>query len=470
MTDVRAGGTETLLRLMFLGANGTVTGSKHVLVDGGSRVMVDCGLFQGYKQLRLRNRAELPIYPASVAAVVLTHAHIDHSGYLPLFVRNGFDGPVYCSPATQDLCRILLPDAARLQEEEARLANLRGYSKHRPAEPLYTSEDADRALARLQAIPFEAWQDLAPGLRVKLRPAGHILGAGHAVFEKQEADGGSTTIVFSGDVGRPDDPLMYAPTPIEAADYLVVESTYGNRVHPQTDPAEELGAIVRETVGRGGSVLIPAFAVGRAQSVLWFLHRLRAAGQLPDVPVFLDSPMAVNATNLFIRYAGQHRLSDDEARAMCGIATYVTDVEESRRLCEDRAPKIVISASGMATGGRVLNHLEALAPDPENAIVFVGYQAGGTRGADFLGGAAELKIHGAFVPVRARVMSVSNLSAHADRDELLAWLRGFARPPRRTFITHGEPEQSEGLRRTIERELAWTVDVPEYRDVVTLAG
>ncbi|MBK6314119.1 MAG: MBL fold metallo-hydrolase [Blastocatellia bacterium] len=461
------------MQIMFLGANGTVTGSKHVLVDGDTRVMVDCGLFQGYKQLRLRNRADLPIYPSTVDSVVLTHAHIDHSGYLPLFVRNGFSGPVYCSESTRDLCRILLPDAAKLQEEEARYANRRGYSKHHPAEPLYTTEDAERALDRLQAIRFGEWLELTGELRVKLVPAGHILGAGHAVFERSHDvsnDGQTTTVVFSGDVGRINDPLMNAPSAIEAADYLVVESTYGIRRHPKTDPMVELGDIVRDTVKRGGTVLIPAFAVGRAQSVLWFLSQLKTKGAIPDVPVFLDSPMAVNATELFVRSEGQHRLTASEASSMCGVARYINSVEDSKRLSADDRPKVIISASGMATGGRVLHHLHSLAPNPANSIVFVGYQAGGTRGADFVSGTSELKIHGELVPVRAEVRSVSNLSAHADTDELMAWLRGFHGKPRRVFITHGEPDQAEGLRKRIERELGWTAIVPEYRDVENLTS
>lgn len=461
------------MQLMFLGANGTVTGSKHVLVDGDTRIMVDCGLFQGYKQLRMRNRADLPIYPATVDAVVLTHAHIDHSGYLPLFVKSGFAGPVYCSESTRDLCQILLPDSAKLQEEEARFANRHGYSKHHPAEPLYTTEDAERALTRLHAVAFDSWVELTAALRVKLVPAGHILGAGHAVFERSNDEmngGGTTTVVFSGDVGRMNDPLMKPPSTIDAADYLVVESTYGNRLHPKTDPMDELGDIVRETVARGGTVLIPAFAVGRAQSVLWFLSRLKSAGRIPDVPVYLDSPMAVNATGLFARAAGQHRLTAEEAATMCGVARYVNSVEESKRLSADSSPKVIISASGMATGGRVLHHLQSIAPDPANSIVFVGYQAGGTRGADFLTGNSEMKIHGEFVPIRADVRSVSNLSAHADANELMEWMRGFKARPKRVFITHGEPEQSEGLRKRVARELGWTAVVPEYRDLVNLDG
>ena len=452
-----------MVRLSFLGAAGTVTGSKYLLEAAGRRLLIDCGLFQGYKNLRLKNWRPLPVDPAEIDAVLLTHAHIDHSGYLPLLIRNGFSGPVYSSEGTRDLCEILLPDSGYLQEKDAEFANRHGFSKHRPALPLYDEADGRAALESFTPVPFDQEWEPLPGITAALRRAGHILGA--ACLEMQ-IDG--QRLVFSGDLGRPNDPVMLAPWRPSGADYLVVESTYGDRRHDPEDPETLLAKVIRETAERGGSVLIPAFAVGRSQLMLFHLWRLLRAGAIPNLPIYLDSPMAINASEIFRRHADSHRLSEAEAKAVCDVATYVREVEESKALGNLRVPAIIISASGMATGGRVLHHLKRLAPDPRNAILFTGFQAAGTRGAAMLAGAESIKIHGGHYPVRAKVACLDMLSAHADADEILSWLKVMERPPRTTFITHGEPEAAEALRLRIEEELGWDCVVPEYRDSLTL--
>lgn len=451
------------ISLTFLGAAGTVTGSKYLVETRNHRVLVDCGLFQGFKQLRERNWARFPVDPGQIDAVALTHAHLDHSGYLPLLVRNGFRGRVISTHATFKLCELLLPDSGHLMEADAGYANRRGFSKHKPALPLYTERDARRALEAFSPAAFNQSIDVVPGCRALFRPAGHILGAASI-----ELDCDGVRIVFSGDLGRYASPTMLDPVPVPVADYLVVESTYGNRRHDPASPEEALEDIIGRTVRRGGTVVIPAFAVGRAQTLLYHLGQLRKHGRLADVPIYLDSPMAVNASTIFCDHIGEHRLTADECRASCGIATYVRDVEESKRLSQDTMPKIIISASGMATGGRVLHHLKHYAPLRRNTILLAGFQAGGTRGAALKAGAEEVKIHGQFVPVRAEVASLDMVSAHADRDELLRWLGGFERPPKMTFVTHGEPEASDTFRRSIAEKLGWAARVPEHGERVEL--
>ncbi|MCZ7659821.1 MAG: MBL fold metallo-hydrolase [Xanthobacteraceae bacterium] len=452
------------MTLSFLGGAGTVTGSKYLVRHGDQRLLVDCGLFQGFKALRLRNWAPFPVAPRRIAAVLLTHAHIDHSGALPLLVKQGFEGRVLCTDATAALCRILLPDAGYLQEKDAEFANRHGFSKHDPALPLYTLPDAERALDHLRTLPFDKPQPVARGATAVYRRSGHILGAASIAL-----DWSGRRLVFSGDIGRYDDPMMHEPAPVERADYLVVESTYGDRRHDGRDPEDALAEIVERTIGRGGTVIIPAFAVGRAQSLLFHLHRLKARGRLGHVPVFLDSPMAVDATEIFRSHPDDHRLTADACRRAFQVARYTHAVEESKALTADPMPKIIVSASGMATGGRVLHHLKHYAPDPDNTILFAGYQAGGTRGAAMTAGADSVKIHGQYVPVRAEVGSLNMLSAHADADELMRWLRGFTAPPRTTFITHGEPAAADALRHRIEEELGWTCMVPDHGQEVELA-
>ncbi|MPS49110.1 MBL fold metallo-hydrolase [Methylobacillus sp.] len=454
------------MQISFLGAAGTVTGSKHLVTSGNRRVLVDCGLFQGLKVLRLKNWARFPIDPATIDAVVLTHAHIDHTGYLPLLVRQGFRGKVYCSEVTLSLCQLLLRDSAHLQEEEARYANKRGYSKHKPALPLYTKEDAEAALEHLVPLPVGRDVQILDGITVKLQLAGHILGACTVLLKDEQ-----TSILFSGDLGRMEDPLLFPPAPPEAADYLVVESTYGNRLHEKAAPEAQLAEVINRTVKRGGSVLVPVFAVGRAQEVLYYIHKIKQAGAIPaDIPVYLNSPMAVDATLIFLTHHAQHKLDAAQCRELAKVAKVVSTVEESMSLNELREPAIILAASGMASGGRVVHHLKALGPDPRNTVLFAGFQAAGTRGAALLDGAESVKIHGEYVPMRAEIASIDNLSAHADYQEIMQWLSQCPQPPKQTFIVHGEPVAADALRHRIEEERQWNVMVPEYLQTVELDG
>ncbi|MEO5322994.1 MBL fold metallo-hydrolase [Mesorhizobium sp. CC13] len=452
-----------MLTLSSLGGAGTVTGSKHLLSHQGSRILVDCGLFQGLKNLRELNWAQLPVEASSIDAVVLTHAHLDHSGYLPKLVRDGFRGPIFATAATKDVSELILMDSAHLQEKDAEYANRKGYSKHKPALALYGVADAERALSLFRPVSFDKPVKLPGGATATYRHAGHILGA--ATVDIEWAD---RRVVFSGDLGRYDDPMLPDPVAVPEADYVIVESTYGNRVHEAGDPSELLGAIIERTVRRGGTLLIPAFAVGRAQSLLYHLWKLKTAGRLPDVPVFLDSPMAIDATELLHTHSADHRLPPEVCDAICAVATYTRDVEASKAITASRYPKIVISASGMATGGRVLHHLKANAPSPKNTILFGGFQAAGTRGRALVQGAQEIKIHGEWIPVRAEIAELPMLSAHADSNELVRWLSGFRKRPNRVFIVHGEDEASEALRVRIDRELGWEATTPRQDQVFEL--
>jgi metallo-beta-lactamase family protein len=452
------------MKLTFLGATGTVTGSRYLLEEDGCRILVDCGLFQGLKSLRLRNWTPLPIAPSSIEAVVLTHAHLDHSGYIPVLVREGFRGPVLATPATCDLCGILLPDSGHLLEEEAGFANRHGTSKHKPALPLYTSDEAERSLDSFVAVRLGEERRVGPFTFHFVR-AGHIPGAASVVVEA-----GGVRVGFSGDVGRPNDALLYAPEPLPRVDYLVVESTYGDREHPDGDPQAALGEVVRKAIERGGVVVIPAFAVGRAQTILYHLHALRVAGKIPSVPIYIDSPMAADATRIFQKHVSDHRLSQAECSAVCSSAIFTRSVKDSKEIAHRNGPMIVISASGMATGGRVLFHLERFAPDHRNAVLLVGHQAAGTRGDQLAQGQRRLKIHGKWVEVRAEVVTLNGLSAHADAREILQWLEGFEAAPKMTFVTHGEPRGADAMRFRIADELGWAARVPEAGEVVELSG
>ncbi len=450
--------------LQFLGGTGTVTGSKYLIETDRSRIMIDCGLFQGFKQLRERNWAPLPVAPSSIDAVLITHAHLDHSGYLPALVRDGYRGPIHSTHATKRLCELLLPDSGHLMEADARFANERAFTRHNPALPLYTQRDAEAALRPFRTHDFDKPVDVTEDCRAIFRPAGHILGAANIELQCE-----GLRIVFSGDVGRYDSATMVPPTPVHHADYVIVESTYGNRLHDHGSVEAVLEDIIGRTVQRGGTVVIPAFAVGRAQSLIYHLSVLRRQGKLVDVPVYLDSPMAVNASEIFCQFAGEHRLSAAQCQEAFGMVHYTRETEDSKALDEDPTPKVIISASGMATGGRVLYHLRHYAPMRRNTILLAGFQAGGTRGASLKAGAQELKIHGDYVPVRAEVASLDMVSAHADRDELLRWLGGFEAAPRMTFVTHGEAEASDSFRRTITETLGWAARVPEQGEKVVLA-
>ena len=444
------------MRIQFLGGTGTVTGSKYLLEHAGRRVLVDCGLFQGLKQLRLRNWEPLPIKAADLDAVLLTHAHMDHSGFVPRLVKLGFKGPVYCTEATFDLCKLLLLDSARLQEEEADFANRHGHSRHKPALPLYTEQDARDALQHFEVVPFGKDHEPWPGWSWRCKRAGHILGA--ASVRIAWTDG---SILFSGDLGRSDDLVMRPPESPDPADHVVIESTYGDRLHRDVDVLSALAAVVNRTAARGGVLVIPSFAVGRAQTLLHAIHVLKQARRIPDMPVYLNSPMAADVTRIYRQHLDEHRLSAEQCAALSQEATIVNTMEESKRLNTLSYPSIIVSASGMATGGRVLHHIKAYAPDARNTILFAGFQAAGTRGAALVGGAKEVKIHGEYVPVRAEVANLDSLSAHADREQLLAWL-GALPAPRRVFVTHGEPVAADSLRLAIEERHGWPVTVPDY--------
>jgi metallo-beta-lactamase family protein len=451
------------MEIRFLGAADAVTGSRHLVDVGGERVLLDCGLFQGYKTLRERNWAPFPVAPASIGAVVLSHAHLDHSGYLPALVKQGFRGKVFASPATCDLAEVLLLDSAHLHEEDARRANRIGSSRHAPALPLYTVADARRALSHL--VPLAPGRSTRFGaVRIALSPVGHLLGACAATLEA-----GATTLVFSGDLGRAGDLLMPPPQRLARADVLLVESTYGDRLHPREDVQARLGEIIRTTIRRGGSVLLPSFAVGRAQALLLVLQRLRDAGEIPtDLPIFLDSPMATQATTLYQRHARLLRIRPREAARLCEGVTIVAKAADSEKLTRARWPCVVISASGMATGGRVLHHLKAMAPQPRHHIVFPGFQVAGTRGAKLVEGARDIKIFGEYIAVKAGVSHLEGFSGHADADELMQWMRGFDTAPTQTFVVHGEPHAADTLRTRVQDELGWRVRVPQHLETVTV--
>lgn len=449
------------MQISFLGAADTVTGSRHLVDAAGARILLDCGLFQGFKTLRERNWARFPVEPASIDAVVLSHAHLDHCGYLPALVKQGFKGRIYASPATIDLCEVMLLDSAHLQEEDAKRANRVGSSRHAPALPLYTVADAKRALTRL--VPLAPGRSTTVGaVRVSFTSVGHLLGACAVSLQA-----GGTTLVFSGDIGRSNDLLMPPPQRVARADVLLVESTYGDRLHPREDFKARLGAIVRATIRRGGSVLMPSFAVGRAQALLLALQRLKDAGEIPgELPIFLDSPMALKATTLYQRHAKLLRVKPRETATLCDGVTLVATAAESAKLVRSRWPSVIISASGMATGGRVLHHLRAMAPQPRHHIVFPGFQVPGTRGAKMIEGAREVKIFGEYVAVKAEVSHLQGFSGHADADELMQWLRGFEAAPAQTYIVHGDPRAADTLRSRVQDELGWRVRVPGHLEKV----
>lgn len=444
-----------MLSLTCLGGAGTVTGSKHLLTSGDTRLLVDCGLFQGLKNLRELNWEPLPVAPRSIDAVVMTHAHLDHCGYLPRLLLDGFNGRIHTSAASRDVAELILRDSGHLQEKDADFANRKGFAGNKPALPLYTEHDALRTMQSFTSVPWHQPVPLPGDATLTLRRAGHILGAATA-----QIDIAGTRIVFSGDLGRYDDPLMHDPEPVAEADYVVIESTYGDRLHSRQDPTEALGEVIERTVLRGGTVVIPAFAVGRAQELLYHIWKLKQGGRLKNVPVYMDSPMAINAGSVFQRHPDEHRLTHYDSVAVGAAATAVREVEHSKALSANRYPKVIISASGMATGGRVLHHIAAYAGDHRNTLLFSGFQAAGTRGRKLLEGAREIKLLGRIIPINAEVQELAMLSAHADSNELMRWLSGFTRPPRKVFIVHGEPEAADALRWRIKQELGWPASVP----------
>ncbi len=459
--------------LTFLGATGTVTGSRFLLEIDSHRYLIDCGLFQGSKKNRLRNWDKFPVDPAIVEKVLITHAHIDHTGYLPRFCKQGFTGPIYATRGTYDLSEILLPDSAHLQEEDARHANTHGYSKHKPAEPLYTVEDAYNALSFFKPVYYGQRVQLLPDVRAKFRDAGHILGSAY-IDIKRERGKDSRKIVFSGDLGRAAQPILKEPYQPFNVDYLILESTYGDRLHEDHFPANQLREVILRSIARGGVLLIPAFAVGRTQLLLYLIREMETRREIPSLPVYIDSPMAIDATAIFRKHMPELNM---ESRVLNlqgkkiftpRKLTICRTPRESKAINKIKRRAIIISASGMATGGRILHHLEQRLPDPRNTILFVGYQAEGTRGRTILDRHDSVKIHGRHVPIRAAVESISGFSGHADYQEILAWLMGFNRPPKMTFIVHGEPAASRALAQKIRRRFGWKVVIPKTGETFTL--
>lgn len=456
--------------ITFLGAAGTVTGSRFLLEHDGKRVLVDCGLFQGRKELRQRNWDRWPIEPKSIDAVVLTHAHIDHTGGLPRLVRDGFRGPVYCTGGTKDLSGIMLPDSARIQEEEARYANKRGYSKHTPALPLYEEQDAFAALRLFESFGYERPRTIVPGISLEFRRAGHILGSAICAFELA---GSNQRVVFTGDLGRYNAPILRDPQKVERATTLIAESTYGDREHGEHDPLQSLADAVNETVKRGGVLVVPAFAVGRTQDILYRLGILERERRIPELPVFVDSPMACDATPLYLAHSHEH---DFEMRAILdeGFSPlrtagtrFVTSSKESKTINSFRGPGVIISASGMATGGRVLHHLKHRLGDERSSVLFVGYQSEGTRGRRLLEGEKEIRLLGEVIEVRAKILNISGFSAHADWHEMLKWMDGFEAPPKQTLLVHGEAGALEALKQKVAAR-GWPVAVPRHLETVEL--
>jgi metallo-beta-lactamase family protein len=467
------------VKLTFLGAARTVTGSKHLLDVDGQQVLVDCGLFQGLKDLRERNWQPLPVRADGIGAVVLTHAHLDHCGFLPRLVNQGFRGRIFCTPATAELARIVLADAAHLQEEDAERANRKGYTKHTPALPLFTTADANRAVSMLQPVGYNRPVPIAPGITVDFLNAGHLLGSAYA---RVRVETSQKTILFGGDLGRYARPVLPDPSPVAEADVLLVESTYGNRIHEPDHDGARLAEIISTTVARGGKVIIPAFALGRVEELLYWIKRLEQERRIPIVPVYVDSPMAAA---VLMSYRSRADELDPEIvnvagnggraqayRKLCLFCTeklkIVSTIPESRAIQESRTPSIVISASGMATGGRVLHHLARALPDARNTVLFAGYQAAGTRGRLLIEGAPTTRIHGQDVPVAADIKIVDFMSAHADANEILQWLRAFTRPPVLTCLVHGEPAPMDELKARIEAELRWPVRTPAHLETINL--
>lgn len=450
-------------RIRFLGAAETVTGSKYLLTDGEDKILVDCGLFQGLKELRLKNWDRFPIDPKEIKTIVLTHAHIDHSGYIPRLIKEGFTGKIYCTPATLELCRILLPDTGYIQEEEAQWLHHKRLSKHQTPLPLFTKKEAEKSLEQFVAIDFDEIFNVTPNFRVTFKYVGHILGAAAAVIETS-----STKIAFSGDVGRTEDPILYPPVDLPPVDYLVIESTYGNRQHESTQAKEDLEVVVNEALKNNGILLIPAFAVGRAQSIMHLLSELKKEHRIASVPMYLNSPMAINVTELFKKFKPLHKLSDAQCREMAEAVEYVRTTEESRALNEQKGPMIIIAASGMLTGGRIVHHLNALVSDPNTTVALAGYQADGTRGRKLQDGGTEIKIHGRLVPVRAQIKNLENISAHADYVEIVDWLSKSKIHPKKVFITHGEIEAALGMKEHLKTAFKWNCEIPRQDQEFTL--
>ena len=451
------------MKIQFLGGAGTVTGSKYLLTIGNKKILVDCGLYQGVKNLRMKNWEKFPVEPSSIHAILLTHAHIDHSGYIPAMRRAGFKGTIFCSSGTFDLCKVLLPNSGYLQEEDARYANKKRFSKHSPAQPLYTEEDAIASLKLFNAVSMNNEIGIDKDVIAIFTPVGHILGASAIQIKAL-----GKVITFSGDVGRSKDLVMNPPQPLAATDYLVVESTYGDRLHEETDPFEYLEKIINETSKRGGVVLIPSFAVGRAQINLYVLQLLKQSQRIPNLPIYLNSPMAISATEIYSRHKKEHKLSAEQCQLIDDGTKFVRTPEESIELNASSYPSVIVSASGMASGGRVLHHLKSLVSHHRNSIVFIGYQAPGTRGAALVSGATQIKVHGEYLPVKAKIFHNGSLSAHGDYAEIIAWLKQSKISPKRVFVTHGERTAADSMRLKLKDGFGWNACVPEIGDEIEL--
>ncbi|EKD50113.1 MAG: hypothetical protein ACD_62C00649G0003 [uncultured bacterium] len=450
------------LSVQFLGATGTVTGSRYLLTNNNKRVLIDCGMFQGLKDLRLRNWTPFPVDPKTLDAILITHAHLDHSGYLPRLVKHGFAGRIIATEATCALLKILLPDAAYLQEEDAEFLNKHNLSKHQPALPLYTIDDANHTLQLMHPVGWDNWQKQDP-FEFRFLPISHLLGASFI-----EMKVGGKKIVFSGDVGRNQDPILPERYHSEKADYIVVESTYGDRAHPDEDVQEELSDVIRKTIDRGGTVLIPSFAVGRSQALIYLINQLKQQNRIPDVPVYLDSPMAIEATKTHLKFADELKMPKEKLEEALKDVTYASTPGQSQQIDSNKKSKIVISSSGMLVGGRILHHLKVMGPDPKNSIILVGFQAAGTRGELLMQGKRELKVHGQLVAINAEVFPIHNLSGHADYHGILEWLSHFQTAPKKVFVTHGEPTAAAGMCEKIKTKFGWDVVVPKYLDKVEL--
>lgn len=460
------------VRAKFLGAAGSVTGSRHLLEIDDFTVLVDCGLFQGLKELRLLNWDRFPVEPAEIDAIVLTHAHIDHSGYLPKLVKEGYKGPIYCTEATMELVKILLLDSAKLQEEEAKWARKKGYSKHEDPQPLYKSEDVEQVFPLIRTGDYGSEINIHPRVAVRFRNSGHILGAA-SVELTIHGDEQTKKIVFSGDLGRYEDPMLYAPEPVENADILFIESTYGDRENPINHPMEAFSAIVNRAMERGGCLLIPAFSVGRTQLLMYYLKNMIESGEIPDIPVYMDSPMAYSVTNLHKHFSDYHKLNDNGESDQHGVFDfknfeYKRSQEESIQLNYIKSRAIIISASGMCTGGRIIHHLYNRLQNEDDTLLFVGYQAEGTRGRRIEDGEPTVKMFGYEIPVRCHIEKLEGLSAHADKTELLTWLSQFKDHPKNTFVVHGEKKVSLNFADTIREQFKWNVTVPEYKENIEL--
>jgi len=446
--------------IQFLGGASTVTGSKTLVNSGSKKILIDCGLFQGLKELRQLNWEELPIDASEIDAVILTHAHLDHCGYLPALVKSGFSGPIYCTPATSELAEVILLDSAKIQEEDAERANRKKYSSHLHCKPLYTQIEARKTFDQFKTKDYNEWVIIDPSIKFQLLNAGHILGSAMVELKVN-----NKTVIFSGDIGRKDPMLLYPPKKIEHADFIVLESTYGDRVHEVADVKEKLLEIILETYDNRGILMIPSFAVERTQEIIFLLHLLKEEDLLPNIPIYLDSPMGIKSTMVFYKHPEIQDISKYNADRMYQVVELIETFEESKAMVADKKPKIVIAGSGMLEGGRILHYLANHGSDKNNTILFVGFQAAGTRGRDLVKGNKEIRLFGEYVPINAQIRSISSMSAHADKIEMLDWLGNFKKEPTTIFLNHGEPHQANSFRVLIESKLGWNVEIPKLNEL-----